>query len=60
MLRVAVAQYPRYHFRGGERRSETPRADREKLATWARAHALEANVGSLFDKEFFLDAPVAY
>jgi hypothetical protein len=40
--------------------SETPRADREKLATWAQAHALEANVGSYSDKEFFLDAPGAY
>jgi hypothetical protein len=37
--------------------SETPRAYRKKLAIWAQARALETNVGSYSDKEFFLEAP---
>jgi hypothetical protein len=40
--------------------SDTPRTDLEDLAVWARAHGMEANVGSYSDKEFYLDAPVAF
>ncbi len=40
--------------------SETPRAALEDLAAWARAHGMEATVGSYSDKEFFLDAPAAF
>ncbi len=40
--------------------SETPRADLEKLAEWALAHGMEAEVGSYSDREFYLDAPQAF
>ncbi len=40
--------------------SEAPRAALEDLAAWARAHGMEATVGSYSDKEFFLDAPAAF
>jgi hypothetical protein len=40
--------------------SETPRAALEDLAEWAREHGMEATVGSYSDKEFFLDAPLAF
>jgi hypothetical protein len=40
--------------------SETPRAALEDLATWARAHGMDASVGAYSDREFFLDAPVAF
>jgi hypothetical protein len=40
--------------------SETPRAALEDLAEWARAHGMEATVGRYSDKEYFLDAPVAF
>jgi hypothetical protein len=40
--------------------SETPRADLEALAAWARAHGMDASVGSYSDREFFLDAPDAF
>jgi hypothetical protein len=40
--------------------SETPKAALEDLAVWARAHGIEAAVGSYSDKEFFLDAPAAF
>ena len=40
--------------------SETPRAALEDLAIWARAHGMEASVGSYSDREFFLDAPIAF
>ena len=40
--------------------SETPRAALEELASWARAHGMEASVGSYSDREFFLDAPAAF
>ena len=40
--------------------SETPRAALDDLATWARAHGMETIVGRYSDKEFFLDAPVAF
>ncbi len=39
--------------------SETPRADLEDLAAWARARALEASIGSYSDREFYLDLPGA-
>jgi hypothetical protein len=39
--------------------SETPRADLEELANWARARGLGAEVGGYSDKEFYLDAPEA-
>lgn len=40
--------------------SETPRAALEGLAAWARAHGMEATVGSYSEKEFFLDVPDAF
>lgn len=40
--------------------SETPRAQLEDLATWARLHGMKAEVGSYSDREFFLDAPEAF
>ena len=40
--------------------SDTPRADLEDLARWARARGLEASVGSYSDHEFYLDAPGAF
>ena len=40
--------------------SETPRADLEDLAAWARDHDMEAVVGAYSDKEFYLDAPAAF
>jgi hypothetical protein len=40
--------------------SETPRAALEDLATWARAHGMDASVGAYSDREFFLDAPIAF
>ena len=40
--------------------SETPRADLDDLAAWARARGLEAMVGSYSDREFYLDAPEAF
>lgn len=40
--------------------SETPRADLEDLALWARSHGLKAEVGSYSDREFYLDAPEAF
>src|SRR5258708_27984785 len=40
--------------------SETPRAQLEDLATWARLHGMKTEVGSYSDKEFFLDAPEAF
>jgi hypothetical protein len=40
--------------------SETPQADLEKLAAWAKAQGMEASVGSYSDREFFLDAPEGF
>ncbi len=40
--------------------SDTPRTDLDGLATWARARALEASVGSYSDREFYLDLPEAF
>ena len=40
--------------------SDTPRAALDDLAAWAEAHGLAATVGSYSDKEFFLDAPLAF
>jgi hypothetical protein len=40
--------------------SETPKTDLEDLAAWAVAHGMEATVGSYSDREFYLDAPVAF
>jgi hypothetical protein len=40
--------------------SDTPQADLEKLAAWAKAQGVEASVGSYSDREFFLDAPDAF
>lgn len=40
--------------------SETPRADLEDLAAWAKARGMEAIVGSYSDREFYLDAPGAF
>jgi hypothetical protein len=54
------------HRDGDKRRSQvsflsdTPRAALEDLASWALAHGMEAAVGSYSNKEFFLDAPVAF
>lgn len=39
--------------------SDTPRADLERLADWARARGLEASVGAYSDREFYLDLPAA-
>ena len=40
--------------------SETPRADLEDLAAWAKTHGMETFVGSYSDREFYLDAPGAF
>ena len=40
--------------------SDTPKAALEDLAAWARAHGMDATVGSYSDKEFYLDAPEAF
>jgi hypothetical protein len=40
--------------------SETPRADLEDLVAWAKAHGMDASVGSYSEKEFYLDAPAAF
>jgi hypothetical protein len=40
--------------------SETPQAALEDLAAWAQAHGMKAVVGRYSDREFFLDAPVAF
>lgn len=40
--------------------SETPRADLEDLAAWAKTHGMETFVGSYSDREFYLDAPAAF
>jgi hypothetical protein len=40
--------------------SETPHAALSGLAAWAKAHEMEASVGSYSDREFFLDAPEAF
>src|ERR1700734_1364098 len=40
--------------------SETPRADLEDLAAWAKIHDMETFVGSYSDREFYLDAPSAF
>lgn len=40
--------------------STTPKAALEDLATWARAHGLEATVGAYSDREFYLDLPEAF
>ncbi len=40
--------------------SDTPRAALEDLADWARAHDMDAAVGSYSDREFFLDLPAAF
>lgn len=39
--------------------SDTPRADLERLADWARARGLEASVDAYSDREFYLDLPAA-
>ncbi|MBR0664513.1 hypothetical protein GXW71_09130 [Roseomonas hellenica] len=39
--------------------SDTPQADLERLADWARARGLEASVGAYSDREFYLDLPAA-
>jgi len=40
--------------------SETPRAALEDLAAWLQAHGMQASVGSYSDREFYLDAPMAF
>jgi hypothetical protein len=40
--------------------SETPRADLEDLAAWAKTYGMETFVDSYSDREFYLDAPVAF
>jgi hypothetical protein len=40
--------------------SETPRADLEDLAAWAKTHGMVTLVGSYSDREFYLDAPAAF
>ena len=40
--------------------SDTPEAALEELATWARAHGLDASVGAYSTREFFLDVPEAF
>src|ERR1700694_1525173 len=40
--------------------SETPRAALEELVVWAEARGMEAVVGGYSEKEFFLDAPIAF
>jgi hypothetical protein len=40
--------------------SDMPRVELDELAAWARAHGMNAEVGSYSDREFFLDAPEAF
>jgi len=40
--------------------SDTPLAELEELAVWAREHGMNAIVGSYSDKEFYLDLPEAF
>jgi hypothetical protein len=40
--------------------TETPQADLEDLAEWARTHGMVTVVGSYSDREFYLDAPAAF
>lgn len=40
--------------------SETPQADLQALAEWAQAHGMTASVGAYSEREFYLDAPVAF
>jgi hypothetical protein len=40
--------------------TETPKEDLEKLVVWAKEKGMEAFVGSYSDREFFMDAPVAF
>lgn len=40
--------------------TKTPKDDLEDLASWATTHGMEASVGSYSDKEFYLDAPLAF
>jgi hypothetical protein len=40
--------------------SETPKAALEELAVWLLDRGIEASVGSYSEKEFFLDAPLAF
>lgn len=40
--------------------SDTPRADLEALAAWARGRGLIVVVGAYSDREFFLDLPEAF
>ncbi len=40
--------------------SDTPREELADLAAWAAAHGMEASVGSYSEKEFYLDAPLAF
>ncbi|RAI58780.1 hypothetical protein [Roseicella frigidaeris] len=39
---------------------EAPRAALERLADWARAHGLAAEIGAYSDREFWLDLPEAF
>lgn len=40
--------------------SDTPKAELEKLASWAKEHGMVATVGSYSDKEFYLDIKDAF
>jgi hypothetical protein len=40
--------------------SDTPEADLNRLATWIVARGLPAHVAAYSDREFYLDAPVAF
>ncbi|MET4808305.1 hypothetical protein [Limibacillus sp. MBR-115] len=40
--------------------SETPRADLERLAAWARKQGLDATLGSWSDREHYMDVPAAF
>ncbi len=40
--------------------SETPQADLERLAAWARERGLDAHVGAYSGREFYLDLPEAF
>jgi hypothetical protein len=40
--------------------SEIPKAALEELAVWLLDRGIEASVGSYSEKEFFLDAPLAF
>jgi hypothetical protein len=40
--------------------TETPRADLEELADWAREHGMTAEIGAYSDREFYLDLPEAF